>query len=350
VIVRATDAAREAVKPRKPPPKIEEAKRSLFQFLAGEGGLAPHGDLQGILDGNPFVPGFGRLVRKNGMSLDHAMEKAREAGYVWDQGQIDGTVSRVNQRDLLNLIDAESRGRKQYRAGYHPEPKLDPGEQRALREAHRQKLAETFDAAMAELQVPVTKTLRERALRLMERESDVSALDAYERVLLEHEQAKLEKRRAAERPLEDVPFGNDAGGPPPAGGGDPFGVPERPGNGRTGGDAGAPGAGQGAGHQGTLPGMDERRGRPVQGKLDLQGGEADAALREKLRQGLEAPLTGGSKPPPKGGLFDTNTQFDAFDYVPALREDGTTVMLAPDQIKTAGERPSLLADLVLSCK
>ena len=57
----------------KPKRTITRKFPSLFEMLASEGGLAPHPDLKAITDKNPFIPGFGRMIRQNGRSLDDAL-------------------------------------------------------------------------------------------------------------------------------------------------------------------------------------------------------------------------------------------------------------------------------------
>lgn len=96
---------------------LGDKPRSLFQFLAWRGGLRPHPELGAILDKrNPFVPGAGSLIRKSGMTLDGAREACVEAGFL--RGLQD-ECEEASINDLLELIDAEARGRKQYRAGQY---------------------------------------------------------------------------------------------------------------------------------------------------------------------------------------------------------------------------------------
>ena len=102
---------------------VDEAKLSLVPFIAARGGLKETPDLRHIFDGNPFVPGFGRLFRKDGMSLDAAREAAVEAGYLTQEGR--GGTERAGGgvttgRDLLDALSGEARGRKVFREGHEP--------------------------------------------------------------------------------------------------------------------------------------------------------------------------------------------------------------------------------------
>lgn len=100
---------------------------SLFEYLVSQGGLAPHAELSAILDGNPFIGGYGPLVRRNGMHLDDARRCAVEGGYLHDT-QWSAGVSTSYINDLLDALADEARGRKVYRfgeSGVEPEDFVD---------------------------------------------------------------------------------------------------------------------------------------------------------------------------------------------------------------------------------
>jgi hypothetical protein len=87
---------------------------SLFQFLAANGGIRDQsGELAGMDLQKVFVPGFGRLVRANGMDLDTARGLAVEDAYLHDTPWEDG-VSVSTVRDLLDALSAERAGNKLY--------------------------------------------------------------------------------------------------------------------------------------------------------------------------------------------------------------------------------------------
>ncbi len=84
------------------------------EFMAQRGGLKDAGGELASRDlGKKFVPGFGRLVRKSGMSLDEAREALVEAGYIRDAGAGEG-VAQTTTDDVLRLLDDEQRGQKHY--------------------------------------------------------------------------------------------------------------------------------------------------------------------------------------------------------------------------------------------
>lgn len=94
-----------------------ERPTSLFEFLCLCGGLKPDPELNAILDGNVFLGGaYGWLVRPAGLSLDSARRAAVDAQYLSDTPWEGGiSVSTINE--LLELIDREARGDRQYPYG-----------------------------------------------------------------------------------------------------------------------------------------------------------------------------------------------------------------------------------------
>lgn len=280
---------------------------SLFEALAGGGGLAPHSELAAIFDGNPFVPGFGRLVRKTGMSLDDALRAAKEQGYLFDPADHGGGEATLTFNDLLDKLAEEASGRKVYRLGQEP---MDP---RLAYEADRRKgeYEDADKALRAEkglapfLEEPKNARVVELARQAIA-EDGLSVRDAWKRALADYER-ELQERLDQFEPLqqrrvsrdgairgwdlpydpEDPPF--DATDPrswPP--GGDPFDAgaapPERPGGAGVGdrpsAGGGAAGAGGRGGQSGRSAGGDAQ---PLKG--DLVDGrplraDAERALRE----------------------------------------------------------------------
>lgn len=84
----------------------EGAPVSLLEFIGSKGGVQDQGgDLKAIGADKHFVPGQGRIVRKNGLSLDYAREAAVEAGYL----KQDATIA-----DFLDAVAEEVSGRRVY--------------------------------------------------------------------------------------------------------------------------------------------------------------------------------------------------------------------------------------------
>ena len=87
---------------------------TLNEFLAARGGLDPNdrrpSDVRASIGrSNKFIPGFGPLIRRNGMSLDRAREAAVEAGYLYDLGAISGAQAATRVTDLVDAVDREFR-------------------------------------------------------------------------------------------------------------------------------------------------------------------------------------------------------------------------------------------------
>jgi len=158
-----------------------EKDTSLFQFLAHHGGLKETPDLRSILDGNPLVPGYGRLLRKNGLTEDHAREIAVEAGFLPETGGSGVNTSSIG--DLHEAIRDEAHGKRRYRLGVAPEAKVDAAENQRLRDEH-------IDAAFHDDGIPPpTGALRDRVAELVFREGVEDPLEAYERAVMEEHYA-----------------------------------------------------------------------------------------------------------------------------------------------------------------
>jgi hypothetical protein len=86
----------------------------LIEFLASKGGIKDDGGELAARDlGKKFAPGFGKLVRKSGRSLDEARELAQEAGYLPRDNPDRPSESDIGA--LLDAIDQTHRGTRVYR-------------------------------------------------------------------------------------------------------------------------------------------------------------------------------------------------------------------------------------------
>lgn len=191
----------------------DERTYSLFEYLAHRGGLAPHPDLEATLGSNPFVPGFGRLVRRTGMSLDRAREAAVEGGYLHEPGNQTGGLAESTVNHLLEAIDREGRGSRVYRIG-----EGHAGEARAARHAAEENLHRInseIDATFAENGLEAKSLpdrLRARVVEIMDREGVRDPLAAYERAVLEEDRNAVERGRApAAEPIPGWDVPDDAG-------------------------------------------------------------------------------------------------------------------------------------------
>jgi len=268
---------------------------SLFEFLASEGGLAPdqvyaRGDLKHILDGNPNVPFFGKLLRQGGMTLDEAVQAVKEGRYAIDAQELAGGQQTFGIRELLDMIAEEARGNKQYRVDRTPAPARPTEADRVALEKHRAGLASDFDARMAELEISdIPARDRKRALQIMEREGEPDPLLAYERALLENEQRQeaIRNARLADENLGPIPgwdVVDDAGTASAHGGPPREPIPQRSGDAGTG--EGAPADRGGAGTAPTIVRGVELYAPPDPLDLALAGNltsDSARAIEERLR-------------------------------------------------------------------
>jgi hypothetical protein len=93
---------------------------------------------------NKFIPGFGPLIRNNGISLDRAREAAVEAGYLYDLGAISGAPAQTRMTDLLDAVDRELRGAPLYR--YDRLPDMTRAEIERMHDEERFRHLDDVDA------------------------------------------------------------------------------------------------------------------------------------------------------------------------------------------------------------
>lgn len=204
-----------AVAYRKPREAVAPKVKDIVQFLAHAGGVQDFkGELRGIDAHNVFVPGAGKLVRDDGVSLDYAREMAAEAGY-FDHiyGDRETAVAESTIRDLIDAIDETRRGNRVYSSSDAAAVAEKPDNaaaaaDRARADAARSEIAEAAGLASDD-------PLVERAVSLMLSE-DIDPLDALERAAMQFE---VEDDISSEQ--EDVPFFEDQNevqpGTPPQG-------------------------------------------------------------------------------------------------------------------------------------
>jgi hypothetical protein len=192
--------------------------RSLFEALSDAGGIAPNGEVRTIFGGrNKFIPGGGNLIRQNGLSLDDAVQLAKDRGYLADPSELAGGPQTVGHNELLDMLDEESRGRRQYPIG----TSVARGEDRDELEHHLNNLLDDHlqDSGVDPLQID--PHIRDRALQLMERER-LSPGPAHEQAVMEDHQRAIEQGRDPQfsSNIQGWHVPSDTGGAPVEGGGD----------------------------------------------------------------------------------------------------------------------------------
>jgi hypothetical protein len=188
-------AQQQAKKPPRGRAAADPATWSLFEHLASVGGLKPDPELRAIFgnDRGPFIPGFGPLLRKTGMSLDDALIAAKEGSYFIDptdpahapvgvtDPQMQGREATFGIRDLLDKIDEESRGRRQYRANHLEATRHDPAQE------HHVILGELeHELAKSGAKIEdIDPKLLDRTVEIIKRDGETDVLAAYERAIME---------------------------------------------------------------------------------------------------------------------------------------------------------------------
>lgn len=191
--------------PTKGPRGRDPATYSLFEYLASRGGLAPSPELASILDGNPFVPGFGRLIRKNGMSIDRAWEAtARDARYLNDVSDRTGGEAKTTSNELLRMIEEEARGAKQYQLG--AEGTKSKAQIAHEAEANRVQIERAVDDFLSESGYgEADPKIHKRTVQIMEREGVSDPEVAFERAVMEDADRYEKIARARKEEIGEVP-------------------------------------------------------------------------------------------------------------------------------------------------
>lgn len=164
---------------------------SLVEFLASKGGLKADPELETIYGGKrgPFVPRFGPLLRKEGMSLDDALSLAQQHGYFFDPHDADNgtagaggrTSMGLTPRDLLDHLDNENRGQKLYKPGHVQATKYDvEQEKHVILRSLEDELETTGQDPSA-----IDPHLLDRTVEIVHREGVSDVLAAYERAIME---------------------------------------------------------------------------------------------------------------------------------------------------------------------
>jgi hypothetical protein len=372
------------------PPRRKAAVReaSLLEYLAGMG-LRDDPEVRALTGGkNPFLPGFGRLIRtRGGATLDDAFRNARDAGYLFDPNEQTGAGAlTLGINDMLDKMDAELRGAKQWRLGVEPrKTAADTARDKALAKNWLDEVSIYRTEAGKELGDDFARTVDDELLLQAARFQQQGRTwdDAIERAIMEdyNRRADLEASLAREMaggvdwltgeriiapsrtdnatdiPFDLPPFDIPARAPNPGdaaaaarNGGEvsPMGAAEP---GRGGADAVARsdsgGAGQPARAQQPLAVEPGAEGLPQ----TLVPGVEPVTQRQQLQAAQNRPMRGGDRAPPAGGLFDSNAraQVDMFDQVPITRDDGTVAMVPREAIQTVSQRERRLAFVVDTC-
>lgn len=332
----------------KPKRVITRKFPSLFEMLASEGGLAPTNELKAVLDGNPFIPGFGRLIREGGRTLEDGLRSAKDLGYMHDEGEFGEGELKVAVNDLLDKIREESHGSKIYSAHDHAEMQAEQARKDAKQYDKDHKAAvkalKKAPALKADAEWSPEPEIMDRAAHLMAQDEWLTPYEAYQDALFERTRDQIEGfdqdegihnavvaetgeipgwDHAVAEPWVSEPWLNArAGDPHGEAGGLREGVP---------GEGGREAGGAGGEHAPATEAVLAQRGEPAfepgaEGKpQQLIPGVKPVTDRERAELAVGKPLTGGNAPPPEGGLFDENArnqqelfqrQTPPFDWTP----------------------------------
>lgn len=365
--------------PPEPPATVVRTKRrtvrefpTLFEALAAEGGLAPDPELAAIFDGNPFVPGFGRLVRAGGRTLDDALTAAKELGYLYDPNDAPGAGAlTLSQNDLLDLLRRESHGEKIYslndmdamaeRDARRAAREFEKEHKAALRRLRKEDTLQPRSEEGVVYWTPDENILSIAAMRMVD-DPDLAPIDAWDRAAVEYERDLWsrseqipgihEARHEDTGDIDgwDIPFPDEIPGKAadaPQGGG----AVARTSDGAAGQSAGAAETRGGTRVDG---GNDRAVASPLLSEPGAEGlpqtlipGVAPVTDRARADLLAARPLRGGDAP--AGGLFDQNARnqtdlFDASQLPDAPAQLSALRAEAERAIAEAGDQPFQFTD------
>lgn len=174
--------------------------RTLAGFLIDHGGIQDHQGELAAIGANTVSEKFrGRLVKKDGMTVDHARELAEEAGYIGRPGETQTT----SVADLLSAIDEDLRGNQVFSRRDQADASRS-----ADAEAERAGLERTVHEIAAGAGPGVDDAIIHQAARLSIDEG-MHPLDALEHVLT-HAEGDVRPAIAAARSGDVLPGWSDA--------------------------------------------------------------------------------------------------------------------------------------------
>lgn len=194
-------------------PKILKDKRGptrkslldIIEFVASIGGVQDFkGELKSLDLQKKFVPGFGRLVRKNGLPLDKAREAAEEAGYLTSGSDTTSTVA-----DFLNALEESTRGNRVFSLADQADVQSQEIEKaNQQHEADRKRVAEEINEFIQESGAQLAGNELDQMIDLVLLERvpvDEAIVEVFER-----SESALDDTSTDERQIDDIPFENDA--------------------------------------------------------------------------------------------------------------------------------------------
>ena len=157
--------------------------KTLVQFMKENGGIRPDdpqvSDLRASLDKATFTV----LNKKDGLSLDEMTIRVQEAGYFLDKSDLDYGIDGATPRDLLDLIDRESRGEVLYSRDQETQFRDYERSQKNLEDLDRLGVDPTnmTEAELNQaLQIAVDQEIMAQDVRLSESMEQTSDLTAQE--------------------------------------------------------------------------------------------------------------------------------------------------------------------------
>lgn len=189
---------------------------SLAEFIASKGGVRETGgELRARDLHKASMPPYGRVVRENGMTIDDAIQAAKEAGYYFDLANAKHGTDEQSQygdeqvshdRFLNDLADDAHRRKRRWTeeetARRQDKKPADKGEEQHYNERRREDRQAIIDAVVETGGSPnIPNDILDRAADMLARGETTDPLDALERATMQADEAEPAAHSAIEEVL-----------------------------------------------------------------------------------------------------------------------------------------------------
>jgi hypothetical protein len=201
-------AAAQMPPPTRAPPGRNTDDLNLTDYIASHGGLQDNPEVRAAVQANPFIPGFGQLIRKDGggMPLDRAWELVARGDkkYIHDEGDFAGRTPDTSWQDLARMLNEEAGGQKHFQLGREGTKATIKANRDAINDQNLDRIYKDIDDFLTDVGVDplADRPFRDRMAQIMNKEGIADPEVAHERVMNEPPPAA----KGGQKPGEDIPF------------------------------------------------------------------------------------------------------------------------------------------------
>jgi hypothetical protein len=193
---------------KRAPPGRNTDDLSLIDYLASHGGLQDNPEVRAAVQANPFIPGFGQLIRSDGkgMTLDRAWELVARGDkkYLHDEGDFAGRTPDTSWQDVARMINDEVGGKPAFQLGREGTKRSLKDAASAVNDQNLNRIYNDIDNFLTDVGVDplADRPFRDRMAQIMNKEGITDPEIAHEMVMNEPPPAA----KGGQKPGEEVPF------------------------------------------------------------------------------------------------------------------------------------------------